>query len=372
MHKHSRIILIIVGILVVVGAVWYVTRPRESGTYKIGWIGPLTGPSAVLGMDSSKAVELAVKEANDNGGIGGKKIEAIFEDDEYLPRNTVTAYQKLVSVDHVNAVLAVTYGGMFAIADQAQKDGVVVINPLDCNDQIAALNDNIFCIATESESIGIAIAEDLNAQNIRSAGVLYSTKDEFMSVVANAFKKHYQSLGGAAIEESYVYSNPDFRTQLTKLNEAHPGALVLLGHDEIGNAMKQARDLGMTAKFWSLGTVTSPGLQGNAKGYAEGTRFAFWEPTSSTLVDAFNTNYQAFAGRLPILALTAYPAYDSANVLIEAFKQNSGSAPDIMKYLYALKNHAGTSGNITIGSDGSARFKEVIYILKDGKPVRAK
>ena len=369
----------LIALIVALGTVWLfsghsalhsVTPKATAQPLIIGWIGPMTGPSAVLGMDSSKSVELAVKQINEHGGVHGQPVKVVFEDDQYLPTKTVNAYQKLVHVDHANVILAVTYGGVFAIADQAKEDGITVIDTLDCNDKLAALPENIFCIATESESIGKSIADDLIAKHVLKAGVLYSTKDEFMSVVAQAFKAEYEAHGGSSHEESYIFDQPDFRTPLLKLNADQPDALVFLGHDEMGTAMKQARDLQAKAQFYTLGTITSPDFQKLSHGTAEGALFAYWEPVTSGARAAFDAAYQPFTGRMPILALTAYPAYDSASLVIQAAASTDGSNAAMQQALYQVKNYPGTSGTLTIGADGTARLPEVIYQLKGGVPVK--
>ncbi len=375
-HSPLRWVLLVIGIVIVgVVGIWaFRANTVESLPVQdelvIGWIGPLTGPSAVLGMDSSRAVELAVKQVNERGGVQGKPVKVLFEDDQYLPRKTVDAYQKLVQVDRADVIIAVTYGGVFAIADKAKEDGVIVIDSLDCNDRLAELGDHVFCVATESESIGKAIATDLIQKGIMKAGVLYSTKDEFMLLVAQALKKEYESKGGVVQEEAYIFDQADFRTPLLKLKAQEPKALVFLGHDELGIAMKQARELALEGQFYSLGTITSPGFQAASNGTAEGTLFAFWEPSTSGAREAFDTAYQPFTGRLPILALTAYPAYDSANLVLQAAASTDGSAKAIQRALYQVKDYQGISGVLTMNADGTARLLEVIYQLKAGKPVK--
>lgn len=337
---------------------------------KIGYIGPLSGPSAVLGMDAIKAIEIAANEINARGGVDGVLLQIIAEDDQYIPAKTLTAYEKLVKVDGADILLVSTYGGVFAIADRAQEDGVIVIDPLDCNDELAALNENVFCLATETESIGHALADYLLKSGKKKAGLLYSTKDNFMSLVADAFKEHFTKAGGMTSEESFVYTDTDFKTQLLKLNGMKPDAIVFLGHDETGIAMKQARDLGITALFMATGTVTSPGLQQASQGAAEGTVFAYWEPaTGNATSNEFESKFISLVGRPPILPLTTHPAYDAMLMLKEALSGTEGDAEAIKQQLYAIRNIQGTTGEITMDSDGAVRIKENAFRLEGGKPV---
>ncbi len=338
---------------------------------KIGYIGPLSGPSAVLGMDAIKAIEIAAEEINAAGGIDDVPVQIIAEDDQYIPAKTLTAYQKLVKVDGVDVLLVSTYGGVFTISDRAKEDGVIIIDPLDCNDELAALNENIFCVATETESIGTSLADHLITQGKTKAGLLYSTKDNFMSLVAAAFKKRFAASGGLTAEESFSYTDTDFRTQLLKLSEMQPDAIVFLGHDETGIAMRQARELGSTALFMATGTVTSPGLQQASGGTAEGTIFAYWEPAGdSPFAKAFEAKFIEKVGRPPILPLTTHPAYDSMLMLNKALSGTGGDIEAIKQGIYATKSLTGTTGVITVDADGAVRIKESAFMLKQGRPVR--
>lgn len=334
----------------------------------IGYIGPLSGPSAVLGGDAVTAIQMAVDEVNLAGGVDGQPVRLVVEDDQYLAAKTVTAYSKLVHEDGARVVLAATYGGVFAIADSALADGVIIIDPLDCNTELAGLNQNVFCLATETESIGTSLAEYAWSSNISSVGVLYSTKDNFMSLVEGAFSKRFEELGGQVMRESFAYTDEDFRGQLLKFSDQDVGGVVFLGHDETGLAMKQARELGMKQPFMATGTVTSPGLQASAQGAAEGTVFAYWEPgDGNQLALDFENRFRSKAGRGPILPLVAYPAYDSARVLLVALIGQM-DVEDLRNRLHAVKDHPGVTGSVTIDSDGGARIPETVFRLQNGGP----
>jgi ABC-type branched-subunit amino acid transport system substrate-binding protein len=274
----------------------------------------------------------------------------------------------------VNIVLVSTYGGVFTIADRAKEDNVIVIDPLDCNNDLAALNENVFCLATETESIGTSLADHLLNNNQTKAGLLFSTKDNFMSLVAQTFKKRFVEGGGRTAEESFVFTDTDFKTQLLKLNEFQPDAIVFLGHDETGIAMKQARELGVTSLFMATGTITSPGLQEASGGAAEGAIFAFWLPSSeNSVAKAFEEKFAAKVGRPPILPLTTHPAYDAMLALKEALP-GAVKAEDFVatlkEKLYATHGIPGTTGEIAMAPDGGMRIKESVFRLDRGTPVQ--
>lgn len=380
MDKTTKIFIGVAVLILVIGGIWYFSRSQQqtadlSGPIKIGYIGPLSGPSAVLGMDAIKAIEIAVDDANAKSGDSDRKIKVIAEDDQYLTQKTVDAYNKLVNIDKVKIILVSTYGGVFAIADRAKQDGVLIIDPLDCNSDVAMIDKNVFCLATESESIGHSLADYAISQGKLKAGVLYSTKDNFMSLVKDSFKQRYESGSGKIFEDNFLYTDSDFKTILTKMKANGVNVLVILGHDEQGIIMKQARDLGITAQFLTTGTITSPPAQEAARGNAEGTVFAYWDAdANNAIAKDFLQKFIAKVGRGPILPLTTHPAYDTVKLLAEKIlpSENENDIAGLKDKILKVKNYQGSTGIINFGSDGAARIKESAWQLVKGVPVKIK
>ncbi|MEI6553185.1 MAG: ABC transporter substrate-binding protein [bacterium] len=375
MKKTTKIIIGIIAVVIIAFLLISALNNtlNQDKIIKIGYIGPITGPSAVLGMDAIKAIEIAVDESNAKGGINGKQIQLIAEDDKYLSKDTVNAYNKLVNVDKAKIILISTYGGVFAVADKVKSDGVVVIDPLDCNKDLANSNKNIFCLATETESIGTSLAQNLASTGGKKAAILYSTKDSFMSIVANAFDSEFSKNGGVTMKQGFNYDDTDYRSQLLKIKEYNPDALVILGHDEQGFIMKQARELGINAKFMTTGTITSPVAQQNANGTAEGTLLAFWDSAkNSPNVKDFETKFTAKVGRPAIFPLTTHPAYDTVKILTDiVLPKISGNVTGnkVASELLNVSNYQGVTGGVTIDKDGGARIKESVFKLVKGNPV---
>ncbi len=335
---------------------------------KIGWIGPLTGQSAVLGMDSVVAAQIAVDKINSQGGIKGKNVKLLVEDDQYNTQKTVDAYNKLVNIDGARILLVNTYGGVFAIADKAKNDNVLILDPLDCNNNLVSINPNIYCLATESESIAKVLAGDINAAGAKKTGILYFNSDSFMPLVKEVFLENFK--GQVVINEGYVAGTVDFKTQLTKAIRAGAQNLVLLGYDELGIAMKQARELGFKGKFYGTGTFTSPGLQKASAGASENSLIAFWDaPKDKEPAKSFTAEFAKKQGRPAIFDLACYPTYDAVNVIAEAISKGSSNVNDIKQNLLQIKDFAGVTGVVTFSADRSVKIPESIHILKNGIPV---
>ena len=338
-------------------------------TLKLGWSGPLTGPSAVLGVDSLKAVQLAVEQANEAGGVGGRRIELLVEDDQYETSQAVLAYRRLAAKGAV-AILASTYGGIFATAQLALRDGVIVIDPLDCNDDIAALEENTFCLATRSESISALLAADIVRTKRFPVTLVRDGKNPFMVLVERELKRLLGSAELYIIEGTQLES---LRAALSNHRARAARAVVFLGHDPMGQAMREARSLGITAQFYTLGTITSPGFQQLAGPAAQDALVAYWEAPASEALAAFLDRFQARFGKEPVLQLASLPSFDAASALIETMQKvfSKRGAVEIADLRFELRRyfkHEGVSGELKMDLDGAVRsIQERLYRFNHGR-----
>ena len=340
---------------------------------KIGWSGPLTGNSAVLGIDSVEAVRIVFDEVNAHGGIAGRSIELLVEDDQYDTAKALSAYTSLVNRG-VAIIIASTYGGVIATGNKAVKDDVIVINPLDSNNDLAVLPENTFSIATESESIGRIIAEEIASKKEFPVAVLCDNANPFMVLVSNILKEKLGHSDGFVFD-GYEPSTQEFRSFITKIRAKKIRSLVLLGHDQMGQAMKEARNMGIQAQFYTLGTITSPGFQKLAGEAANGTKVAYWQAPRGDKYQALIETFILRLKRPPILEIASIPSYDVANIVIDALRYSIGNNADqpinvdqIKKYLYGIKGYQGVSGVITMDPDGAVRtIRESIYTYNNGE-----
>lgn len=368
--------MLIVGLVMLVGCDTQVQPSEEPETIKVGYIGPLTGDAAILGIDASKAIELAIEEVNAAGGINGKEVELLIEDDQYETAKTVTAYNKLVNVDGVETLIVSTYGGLFAISDQAEKDNIMVIDSLDCDSQIAdTLPDNIFCVAKETNDLADVIADYAVEQGYSKIGILHSTVDKFMPSVADRFKNDVEAEGVEVKVEAYVPGTIDFKTQLLKVKDSD--ALVFLGYDEIGIAIRQTEELGIDKPMLTIASVaTTPSILDASKGAIDGIYFSFYAPVEGNqIAEEFITNFEKKHGRPPYVFVASDHAYDAAKILLEKIlpdvdgKTRQERLEQKKNAFYGLRNYPGVSGTLSMQSDG--RISGILirlYRLEDMKP----
>lgn len=332
---------------------------RNNASIRIGWIGPLSGCCAVTGVDSVKALQMVFDEVNARGGIGGQSVELIAEDDRYEVSRSLLAYRKLVDIDRVSAVFVSTYGAVFALSKQAVQDGVILIDPLDCNDDIAALQENTFCLATRTESIAEAYANDIGRKGYKSVFLLYE-EEAWFNFIVQAMKRLLENSNVKLVLESVAPNTSDYRSTLMRARSKAAEAIIFLGNDPMGSAMAQARDLGLNAQFYSIGSMTSPGFQALAGASAQGTLVSFWEAPRSAAYRYFEQRFIERYKRKPHLELATIPSYDAAMLLAEALKESvplagTVNVESLREQLLLIKSFPGLAGSIDVDADGAVR-----------------
>ncbi|RIL10396.1 MAG: hypothetical protein DCC75_04465 [Proteobacteria bacterium] len=232
---------------------------------KIGWIGPLSGPASFLGVDSVEVARRVFDEANRENAAPGLRFKLVVQDDQYETAKSLTSYAHLVSAEGAKVIFIITYGGNLALAQKAQKDGVLLINPLDCDEELAALPENCFCVAKRSEDLGIENARHILKHKNSPTAILYFNEDPFGPKVAAATKDTLESAGEEVVlYEGVLGSTKDFRPWIIKAKKAGVKSLMVYGYDSFGLAFKQAKEMGLEAAFYSLTNVNSPGFKETA------------------------------------------------------------------------------------------------------------
>jgi branched-chain amino acid transport system substrate-binding protein len=124
----NRFAIALPGVALVGGASGAWGQATYPNPFKMGAVLNLTGPTAGQGADFRAGLELAAQQWNAKGGIGGSKIEIVFEDHAAQPAKAVTAAQKLIQVDGVKVLANVYSSPVLAVVPIAQKDKVLQIS----------------------------------------------------------------------------------------------------------------------------------------------------------------------------------------------------------------------------------------------------
>ena len=330
-------------------------------TIKIGLIQP-TGSYESF----AKGAKLAQAEINAAGGVMGKQIEFMERDNASM--DTAAIVEELQAAG-VSAIL----GPIFSSNTLPLRSIVKV--PL-----LPAANSR--AITEENDFIFIAgVANDLQARTIahaakavlgaKTAATIGLGTDAYSMIITDAFQQAFMALGGETLAaETYASGDEDFTTQLTAIKEANPDVVFFASWPPaVPKAMKQAREMGITATFiggdgWDEETLLTT-LDDNAP--LEGGYYTanFSAESTATNAQSFVAAYNAAEGRDPG-GITAV-GYDSMYLIAKAIESAQSTDPVMIRdALAAVTNYMGAT-DIASFENKIAVKQPVVNTIKGGK-----
>jgi branched-chain amino acid transport system substrate-binding protein len=345
------------------------TTAPTGDTIKVGVYGDMTGATSSFGQSTKNGIELAVEEINKGGGINGKQIQLVIEDDQGRPEQAKTVVSKLINQDKVQAVLGeVASTNSLAAAPVAQEAKIPMISPSSTNPKVTETGDYIsrvcFIDPFQGSTMAKFAAKSLNA---KTAAILGDVNSDYSKGLTQFFEEEFTKQGGKIVaKEAYTQTDPDFKGQLTKIRELKPDVLYIPGYyGQVGIIAKQARELGMNIPLLGGDGWDSPELWklgGDAlKNAYISNHYSADNPAPE--IQNFVKNYKAKFNVVPD-SLAAL-AYDAAKVLADAIKR-AGGASDSAKLkdaINATKNFAGVTGTITLDDKRNAVKPAVVLAL---------
>lgn len=373
MSKTSKIIWWIVGIVVVVGIVWWgVSRNGSSSgnTIKVGWIGTLTGSIAAYGEAGQNVTQIAVDEINASGGINGKKIEMIYEDGACDGTTAANAMQKLANIDRVQVAFSFCSAESLAAVPIATQAKVLLISQGSSNPGLTNASPYFFRDYPSDNSQGKVLADAAyNLKHWRTVAVLQEQSD-YPAGIAGAFTQEFQSLGGKVVSQQYQTDTTDFRTPLLKLKSQNPEALFI---DSLGTADAPRILQQMNGLNWELPLLVDDSVADDAKTVAanapalEGALTAQFAPDPNNakfkhLLSAYKTKYGT---DLPFQNY-GQTEYDAVYLLADGIKAVGYNGTALAQWSRTITNWQGASGPITIDSGGDRVGGDTLEVIHDG------
>jgi branched-chain amino acid transport system substrate-binding protein len=324
---------------------------------QIGFFGALTGPTATFAQSGRNGVTLAVEEINATGGVlGGKRIELLVEDDRGEASEAASAVSKLITRDHVIALIGEQASSRsIAAAPIAQSYGVPMISPTSTNVEVTKKGDYIFRACFTDPYQGAVIASFARKNlGAKTAALLVDVRNDYSVGLAQAFRESFVEAGGSVVaEQKYSEGDSDFSAQLTAIRPLDPDVLVIPGYyTDAGLIARQAKALAMRAVLLGGDGWDSPKLVEIGGDAVEGTYFSnhYSVDDPSPAVRQFVAAYRKRFGADPdsIAALS----YDAAKLLADAIRRaGSTEGKRIRDALADTKDFSGVSGKITMDAD---------------------
>jgi branched-chain amino acid transport system substrate-binding protein len=363
------------------------SKPAPTGgTYKIGAVLSTSGPAAPLGTPEQQALLLLEKQINAKGGIDGKKVQFIIEDDASDPASATVAINKLITQDKVLAVIgSSSTGATLAMVPTAEKDKVALVCCAAGTKITQPVNAYIFRTPpTDSMALTKVLEYLKNTLKVKKVAVLHD---------ANAFgtggaEELVAKAPGYGIQivsrEQYNSTDTDMTAQLTKIQQANPEALVVWGTNPgPASIAKNMQTLGMKIPYIGSHGIANQSFIKLAGPAADGVVFpggkllipstipagSAWATAVADFSKAFQAEYNA-----PINSFAAH-GYDAGNIIIEAIKKAGADPVAIASQIEKTKAYVGIDGTYTYtptNHDGLSTNDLVMIKIENGKWVVAK
>ena len=342
-------------------------------TIKVGEFASLTGKEATFGTSAHEGTLLAVEQINEKGGVLGKKIELITEDDQTKAGEPANAVNKLISKDGVIAVLGeVASSRSLEAAPICQQNKIPMISPASTNPTVTQQGDYIFRVCFNDTFQGGALANFASGTlKAKKVAIFTDVKSDYSKGLAKNFKEKYLSSGGkVGVELDFNGGDKDFKGQLTTIKNDAPDAIFLPGYyNDVALICIQAKQLGMNIPIfggdgWESESLLSIGGEA-MEGHYFSTHCSIEQPTPemTSFVEAYK---KRFNGKTP--DAMAVLGYDSALVLADSIKRagtTDGAA--LRDAIAATKDFSGASGKFSLNADRDA-VKALVFIqIKGGK-----
>ena len=338
----------------------------------IGEYGSLTGSTATFGISTRNGIDIAVDEINKAGGILGKQVRVIVEDDQGLAAEAQTVVTKLITKDKVVAVLGeVASSNSLAAAPVAQQAGIPMISPSSTNPEVTQKGDYIFRVCFLDPFQGYVMAKfAANTLKLTKVAVFREISSDYSVGLANAFIENFKKMGGTIVaDESYGKDNTDFNAQLTSIKAKNPQAIFVPGYyTEVGLIARQAKKQGLNVPLLGGDGWDSPKLTEIGGKDLDGSFFSNHyavedpSPAAQRFLAAYKERFNAVPDALAGLG------YDSARVLFDAIRRaGSTEGMKIRDAIAQTKDFDGVTGKITLNAERNADKPAVVLEIKEGK-----
>ncbi len=350
---------------------------EQSDTVKIGANFEMTGNVANYGNASLEGLKLAVKEANEAGGVNGKKLELVQVDNKSEASEAVNAATKLISEDNVKVIVGPAVTANVIAESQVATDNQIPVLAPDATSPAVTVEDGkvkefIFrsCFIDPQQGSVMAkfAADNLKA---KTAVVYIDNSSDYSKSLGQVFKERFEVAGGKVVmTEAFLQKDQDFKAALTKIKTANADVIFVPAYyEEVGKIVKQARELGITAPIlgtdgWDDVKVADIAGADALNNTFFSTHYSDKDESVKGFIDAFTKEYNHAPNVFAALG------YDAGKLLVDALKRAGGDDPvKIKDAIAATKDLQVGTGVITMDEHHNPIKQAVILENKGGDRV---
>jgi len=373
MLGRRRWMITVAGLFALAAAGTGCGKNEGANEWKVGAYLSLSGAETQFGVDTKEGTELAVDEINAAGGIKGRKVKVIYEDDKSNPQETNNKVLQLIDRDKVVALLGEVASSRSQVGGiAANKKKIPMISPSSTNPDVTKIGPFVFRVCFTDDVQGRMGARFVvNKLGKKKIGVLYAADDLYSSGLATEFMGEAKKLGAEiVVEKKFPKTETNFTTYLNDIKAASPEIIYApVYYNAMVPVGRQAKAAGIPGSMFVGGDGWhSDTLVNDAGEEMEGAYFTNhfspdvpW-PNSQAFVKKYVERFKHEPSAL------AAQGYDSAKLLFDAMARAKADTPEAIRDAIAeTKNFQGATGTITINEQRNAEKPIVIVQIKGKK-----
>lgn len=340
-------------------------KATDKNKIVVGVVAPLSGENAFYGDILKNGFNLAF--SSDSNFV------LKYEDSKFTQVGSITAINKLISIDKVEVVLGeVTSGNTMAIAPIAEKNKKILFATIASADTLRYFGDYIFRNMPGNKIQGITAANFIFNDLKLNTVAIFGQNSEYGNNITASFKAHYKKLGGIIkFDDSFMEGVKDFRTPLLKIKESGAKALYIPGNEvEPAIILQQAKELNLGIPIIGGDGSSTDNLIKIAGNSSEGfycTNVLVDKSTNfyKTYRDLYFNKFHKEPG-----AYDAY-AYEGAKIILTALENVGNDSDKIKEYLYT-HTFKSMTGDLKFDQDGEVDRLWGVYQIINGRFVEIK
>ncbi|HOJ49672.1 MAG TPA: ABC transporter substrate-binding protein [Spirochaetota bacterium] len=304
----------------------------------IGFIGNITGKLSNLGIDARDAIILGIDEINEEGGIKGKKINLIIEDDGFDKNKAIEGINKLIKKDPVLIIGHIVSAMSVATIPIINEKKILMISPTTVTNEINKKDDYFIRVSPPTSYTIKIFAEKIIESNIKELNIAYDLVNRAYSEDwFNTFKKEFEDKGGKVYPFSFDSSKEKVSKEFAK-NISNKNIIIVASPIIAGLLTQYIKQISPKMRIFCAGWAMGPEFIENAGNYSENVVFSynFDENTKNENYIKFKEKFFKRFGRNP--SFTSTHAYETIMIIKDALANiDDYSADSIKKYILTKK-----------------------------------
>lgn len=341
-----------------------------TGDIVIGHYGSITGSEATFGQSTDNGIKLAVKEINDKGGIKGRKVKLVTEDDAGKQAEAVNAVNKLIHQNKAVAIIGEVASSLSIAGGQiCQKEGVPMISPSSTNPQVTKIGpmiSRVCFIDTYQGAVGARFV--LEELKVKKGATLYDRTQAYSSGLNEGFVEAFKAKGGEIVtQQQFGGGDIDFSAQIKAIKAANVDFVYVPAYySAIVNIGFEAQKQGLKVPLvggdgWVSDVLKSSRDALNGSYFTDHYSKEEKRPEVINFVEKYKKEYGSEPDSMAALG------YDAASVLFAAMERSpSLGGNDLAKAIAETKDFNAVTGKITLNANRDVEKRAVVQKMQNG------